>query len=531
MGSKSISPPSIVRDAFRIARRPLSDEEERSLGDFGRFAREVLEPAALTIDRASPPVLKRGRRGSKTGERVELSPLHRRMLDRLFGTGMATGATGPAEDWPVSFAYMHEVAEIGMLCSATVTLATVYSLAKWGSSQLQERFLPGLLEKNGRAGGATWATEHQGGSDIGANTTSAKPGPDDRRELTGEKFFCSNVGASSAVVTARPEGGSEGIHGIRLFFVPARRPNGRANWRVRRLKEKLGTVTVPTGEVSLDRTEAYALGTPEAGVLPVVDMLNVSRVANAVGSAAALQRAWEIAWDHASRRTAFGRPLPDHPLSALDLATLAAESDAASLLAFDAVFRLSRAGQERPPFTEATHLLRFTTHIAKLVTAEQAVRGTQLAMEILGGIGYLEEGPLAKLVRDALVTPVWEGGANIQALNARDVMQRERIQREWQSAAGRAASRSPSSEVRRFISTRIALLENLTAESDAKHVARTWGDLRQLTLLVARSHRNPENEVYEARADLFARLRSSRPGVDYPPNLVRRSLGLPSATT
>lgn len=518
-------PPSIVREAFRIADRPLSAEEGRAIAEFGRFCREELEPAAVEIDRSARPGLRAPSRGASGVPEVRLSASHRRMLDRLYASGLALGPTRSARDWPVAFALMHEAAEIGFLCSATVTLATVYALAKWGSSDLRERYLTELVATRGRAQGATWATEEQGGSDLGANATHATPIAQGRWALSGEKFFCSNVGASCAVVTARPDGASEGIHGIRLFFVPARRADGTPNWRVRRLKEKLGTIAVPTGEVGFDRAEAYALGPESAGVLPAMEMLNVSRVANAVGSAGVLQRAseWSIAF--ARRRQAFGKPLIEHPLLALDVATLATESDAASLLAFDAVFSLAKSAGEMPPYSPDAQVMRFTTHIAKLVTAEQAVRGTALAMEVRGGMGYLEEEPLAKLARDALVTPIWEGGANLQALDAREVMRRHRSHKAWEAAAGRAAGHSGSAEVRRFIATRVALTGAQSEEIDAKHVARTWGSLRQLTLLVERSHRAPENPCFEARAELFARLRADRPGVDFPRGLVERALG------
>lgn len=514
-------PPAILKDAFRLVRRDLTEGELRALREFGRFAREELEPTAYRIDRELRPALRPSGPGDPPSLEVVLAPEHDQLLDRLYASGAVVRPFGSRRDWMLGFAMLHEVADVGLLCSATVTLATAFSLEKWGAPELRDRFLPPLLASGGRAQGATWATERQGGSDLGATRTSAEPVDGLEWRLTGEKFFCSNVGASCAVVTARPAGAPEGARSLRLYFVPARRRDGRPNWQVRRLKEKLGTVTVPTGEVTFDGAEAYALGSADSGVRPVMEMLNVSRVANAVGSAAVLQRSFELAYDYARERSAFGRRLFEQPLIALDLATLAVESDAASLLAFDGTYRLGLSATKHARASEPSELLRWTAHIAKLVTAEQAVRGSQLAMEILGGVGYLEELPVAKLVRDALVTPIWEGGANLQALDAREVARRHHPEQHWVAAAGRAAAHSESLEVRRFLSVRLEALEHEGEEANAKRVARTWGEVRQMTLLVGRAW----DPLRKARAELFARVRSGRTGETIAADLVTNALG------
>lgn len=513
-------PPSIVRDAFSIARRSLTEPEIRALRDFGQLARTTLEPTAQEIDRRDRPHL-----SNDPTPRVVLAAAHERALDALFATGLgAVGANG-SRDWPLGFAFLHELADVGLLCSATVTLAATFAIEKWADPELAARVLPPLRVGGGRAMGATWATEEQGGSDLGANRAWAEPDARGRWRLTGEKFFCSNVGASGAVVTARPKESPAGIRGLRLFYLPASRADGGPNWRVRRLKEKLGTITVPTGEVSFDAAEAYPLGDPASGLEPIMEMLNVSRVANAVGSAAVLQRALEWSLEYARRRFAFGRALADHPLMALDLATLAVESDSASLLAFDGAFRLARALREKPPYSDETHLLRLTAHVAKLVTAEQSVRGCGLAMEIYGGRGYLEEFPIAKLLRDALVTPIWEGGANLQALDAREVARRFQIDARWTAAARRAVDRTGSDEIREFFEDRLSTLETLREEVDAKRWARMWGEVRELTLLVARSLVSHSAPVYDARAQLYVRLHSPESADAMSASLVRTALG------
>ncbi len=513
-------PPRVVRDAFRSARRPLDDDELDRLQGFGEFTRTELERVAYEVDRWARPQLRQGEPSAGKGSEIVLAPDHARVLDRLFASGIAVGPVTGQHDWPYTFALMHEVADVGCLCSVTVTLATAFCLDKWGSAPLKERYLPRVVENGGRGQGATWATEEQGGSDLGSNRTLARPGPAGRWTLSGEKFFCSNVGASFAVITARPDGAAEGIRGIRLFFAPAWRSDGRPNWRIRRLKDKLGTIPVPTGEVILEETEAYELGTPEVGVIPVMEMLNLSRVANAVGSAAVVQRAAELAVDYARVRRAFGKPLAAHPLLALDLATLATEADAASLLALDGAFQFGRAARDSPPYHAGTHLMRFTTHVAKLVIAEQAVRSATLAMEVLGGVGYLEERPVAKLVRDALVTPIWEGGANIQSLDGREVVRRHHPERRWRAEAEKAGTRATSETIRRFLATRLDAAEALGEEVDAKSMIRSWGEIRQMTLLADRARGVRAPDAYRARAELFAHLRSAPSSVAIPAALV-----------
>ncbi len=516
----------VARDAHRLFRAAdLGSTLVGTLEGFGRVAREELETVAIDVDRRSRPYLLRYDIEGREVDEVRLSGDHRRALDRLYASGVATGPVEGRHDWAFSFALLHEVADVGLACSATVTMATIFEFTKYADPGLRERFGPPLLAGGGRAQGATWATEAQGGSDLGANLTVAREGAGGRWALTGEKYFCSNVGAGFALLTARPEGAPEGTRGIRLFFAPAQRPDGRPNWRVRRLKEKLGTVSVPTGEVSLDGTEAYRLGPTEAGVLPVMEMLNVSRVANAVGSAAVLHRAFELARDHARRRFAFGRPIAGHPLLAADLATLAVEADAASLLAFDAVHLFDRVGNERPRYSADYHRLRLATHAAKLVCAEAAVRGTELALEVVGGPGYLEEFPVAKLARDAHVTPIWEGGANLQALDAREAIERYHPEASWREEARRVAAEAEG-VVSEFLTGRLAALEAPGGEADAKAVLRAWAELRQGTLLAERARRGPDrSERAGAVVELFVLLREDRPGSGLPGRLVEAALG------
>ncbi len=456
-----------------------------SLEKYSEFVRKELEPVAWEVDRHNRPYLQAHDTLGGDIDEIVLGAGHRRVLKEMYASGIASHPVEGKHPWSHSFTLGYLTTDVGLFCSATVTMATTFSVGKYGSEAVKAKFLPRLLEGGAVRQGATWATEAQGGSDLGANVARARPAENGMFHLTGEKYFCSNVGAEFAVVTARPEGAPHGARGIRLFLVPDRRTDGKANWRIRRLKEKLGTTAVPTGEVSLIESEGYLLGDPSEGIHPTMEMLNLSRICNSLGSAAQIQRAFELALEHVEKRHAFGRRLRDHPLMAQDLARLAAFAEASTLLAFDPVFAFNEVWKEQVPYSPAYHLMRFATHAAKLLTAEQAVRECPLAMEILGGPGYLEEYPMSKLVRDALVTPVWEGGANVQALDALEVSAKSHPEETWRKDANWSLNHAESEVTRRALECRLKVLSADSKDPlhSAKVRLRMWGELRELTLM------------------------------------------------
>lgn len=523
--------PTALLDAHLAHRGvPLPADEVAGLGSYAEFVRTELEPTAFEVDRRARPYLAHHDLLGGDPEEVVLNPAFLAAREKVYASGLATGPVEGRHPWWRSFALGYLTTDVGAFCSATVTMGTAFSLAKFGSEELKARFLPSLLERGGVRGGATWGTEAQGGSDLGANRTRAVPGRDGRALLSGEKYFCSNVGAEFAVVTARPEGASEGARGIRLYFVPALREDGRPNWRIRRLKEKLGTTSVPTGEVSLQESEGYLLGRDEEAIIPTMEMLNVSRICNAVGSAGLIARALEFASNHVAERYAFGKRLRDHPLAAQELARLEVEATAAAVLAFDPGFAFDSVWQERPGRSPAARLLRYSTHAAKFVTAEQAVRSSMSAMELLGGPGYLEEFPMAKLFRDAAVLPIWEGGANRQALDAAELSVRSRPEAVWAEAARRALGGEVSARSRMFLESRLVAADRPPEQEwGARSRLQALAEMRQMTLMldVARLRRTgPGPEATRARAlpELFATFRDGPPGDPPSPALVEDAL-------
>jgi Acyl-CoA dehydrogenases len=205
--------------------------------------------------------------------------------------------------------------------------------------------------------------------------------------------------------------------------VPRLNSKGGLNYYIRRLKLKSGTNAVPTGEVELIDSEAELVGREEEGIYYTMEDLMVSRLANSVGAVGTARKAYLEALGFARERRAFGRRLIEHPLMRRDLLDMEVSIEGALALTFKAVDEFQRSLEARPPsYTRGYHYARFLTHIAKNLTAEAAARVTQLAMEAFGGIGFLTEFPVERWHREALITPIWEGTSNIQALDMLEAM-------------------------------------------------------------------------------------------------------------
>jgi alkylation response protein AidB-like acyl-CoA dehydrogenase len=318
----------------------------------------------------------------------------------------------------------------GICCPYTVSLGTAVPLAKYGIAKLQDRFLPQLLRKDDTVWqGATWMTEIKGGSDLGAAVeTVAKPAGDCWL-LTGDKYFASNVGAELAVVAAHPDGAAAGVRGLALFLVPRCRKDGALNYFVRRLKDKIGTRSVPTGEVELKDSEGYLLGSADSGIYLILEVLNLSRVSNSVVSVALAQRAMADALSYAEHRTAFGKRILDHPLLRHQFENRLNALRSAFALAWYSVQLLNEVWMERPPYSERYHMFRLVAHLAKYWTAEFAVDTAKWAMEVHGGLGVLAEYRAERWFREAMILAIWEGTSHRQMLDGLEVMERKRAHR------------------------------------------------------------------------------------------------------
>src|SRR5574341_1690212 len=264
-----------------------------ALSSYEAWWRSTGQAISDAVDRGGTPHL---RMFDALGNRVDeilFPPEYWTMLHRGYDEG-ATWRAVEAESVIPAYVlnYLVSFFDVGLVCPYTVSLSTALPLLKYGEERVKAQFLPKMLQRGGAAWqGATWMTEVRGGSDLGAGVeTIARPDGGCYR-LTGVKYFASNAGADLAVVAARPADAPPGVRGLALFLVPRLRADGTLNYTIRRLKDKIATRSVPTGEVELAESEGYLLGEAEQGIYLILEVLNLSRVANSIGSAALTQRA------------------------------------------------------------------------------------------------------------------------------------------------------------------------------------------------------------------------------------------------
>lgn len=392
------------------------------------------------VDRAGTPHLRMFDQFGKRTDEILFPPDYWKMLKRGYATGAIWRAfEGESLRMHYLIDYVTCFFDAGLGCPYIVSLSTAVPIKKYASPELHNKFLPQLLRRDGSNWqGATWMTEAKGGSDLGANVeTVARKAGDGRWLLTGDKYFASNVGAELAIVAARPEGAPQTPRGLALFLVPRYREasggnsegasgSGELNYFIRRLKPKIGTRSVPTGEVELRDSEAYLLGQVEWGIYLILESLNLSRVGNIVGSVALAQRALADALSFARQRVAFGKPIIEHPLMRRQFEERFVQLSDARALMWEAIQLLDEVWQERPPYSGTYHLFRLVTHLAKFWTAELAVQFAKWNMEVHGGMGVLSEYDAERWLREAMILPIWEGTPHRQMLDGLEVMERKR---------------------------------------------------------------------------------------------------------
>jgi alkylation response protein AidB-like acyl-CoA dehydrogenase len=383
------------------------------------------------VDRAGTPWLRMFDRLGARVDEILYPPDYWRLLKHGYRAGVLWRVFEQNSLVPAyQYIYLTGFYDPGLACPYTVSLSTACPLAKYGDPELTSRFLPGMVQRDdGVWQGATWMTEIKGGSDLGAavETVARRDGKNWR--LTGDKYFASNAGAELAVVAARPEEATRNVRGLSLFLVPRRRENGELNYYIRRLKDKIATRSVPTGEIELRDSQAWLLGEAGQGIYLILEVLNLSRVANSVGSVALAQRAIADACSYASQRVAFGKPIMEHPLLRKQIEERSHGLKAASALAWEAVRLLDKVWQEKPPYSETYHLFRLVAHLAKFWTAEFAVESAKWAMEVYGGIGTLQEYRVERWLREAMILAIWEGTSHRQMLDALEVIERKHAHR------------------------------------------------------------------------------------------------------
>jgi alkylation response protein AidB-like acyl-CoA dehydrogenase len=364
-----------------------------------------------------PPQLQPRDRYGRDEEWIDYHPAYREMERIAFGRfGMhAMTHRGGVLGWPEPmppiakyvFHYLFAQAEFGLLCPVNLTDSSSELVHRFGSEEIRARYLDAAwsqdMDRLHRC--AQFMTEQAGGSDVGAGDLKAVRDGEHWR-LWGEKWFCSNADAELAVLLARPDGAPAGGRGLGLFLMPKTLPDGTRNaYRIVRLKDKLGSRTMASGEIVFEGAVAYQLGALDQGLKQMLVMVNSSRVSHLARAAGMMRRCLNEALQASRHRNAFGRAVIDHPLMRRQLLKLMVPTEQAlSALLYAA--------------TASESVLRMLTPIAKYRACRDNVTVATGAMEARGGNGYIEDWPNARLVRDAHLGLIWEGTSNINALDA-----------------------------------------------------------------------------------------------------------------
>ncbi|WP_428955007.1 acyl-CoA dehydrogenase family protein [Streptomyces sp. cg35] len=504
------------------ALRPLLDRvltaEDRHrveplLAELGELAAGDLDRQAALADANPPRLVQYAPDGTRVDE-IAFHPAHDKAASlayERFGLAAMSHRTGVL-GWPTkvphtvkyALSYLYVQSEFGMACPLSMTDSAARILRLFDPERYADEIAalsstdPGL-----RATGAMFMTEKQGGTDVGlAETVATDQGT--HWTLTGQKWFASNPSADVILTLARVPGQGDGTRGLGMFLVPRLRPDGTRNAiRIDRLKDKLGSKSIASGEVTLEEAYATPVGQLTDGFRQMAEMLNVSRLSNAMRATALMRRAVRESIDHTRTRHVFGKPLFDQPLMRATLLPMILDTEAALHLVIEAAARLSAADDGD---ADARALVRVLTPLAKHTLCKRARTVTGEAMEIRGGNGYIEDWVNPRLVRDAHLGSIWEGSSNVIALDVLRCMRRQnahatladtygdrpatRARWELLRKKGDALLQLPGEEqemrIGRYADELTRAVMETLLHDQADHETRTTGDGR--ALLVARCY-------------------------------------------
>ena len=416
-----------------------------------------------------PRLVSYDRYGNRVDE-VEFHPSWHWLMERAVGHGLAARAWEQQEAGS-PYAHVRRAAafmawshtEPGHGCPISMTYAAVPALRaddalakEWTPLLASTAYDPGVRLASSKRGALAGMgmTEKQGGSDVRANVTEARPtSVDGEYTLHGHKWFTSAPMNDVFLVLAQAAGG------VTCFVVPRVLPDGTRNRiDVVRLKDKLGNRSNASSELELDGTVAQRLGDEGRGVRTIIEMVAATRLDCVLGSTSLMRRAVNEATWHAAHRSAFGSLLSEKPLMQNVLADLAVETEAATVLAM----RLAAAVDDVADPHEAA-LRRIALPLAKFWVCKRTPALVAEALECLGGNGYVEESGLPLLYREAPLNSVWEGSGNVNALDVLRALGREpEVLDAWITEVGRARGCDPRLD--RAVDDTLAMLGSLMGE-------------------------------------------------------------------
>ena len=470
---------------------------EHSGAAFGRRVASEIGPLVESYRTHLPELIKYDGLGNRI-ESIRFHDAYHRVGELTWESGLLrhSGTAGASFEQATLFYLASLEGEMGHMCAATCTTGAVRVLRRHGDAELKDRYLDALTADDYRRAlrASQFLTEVQGGSDVGANASVAVEAGAGF-EITGEKWFCSVADAGLFLLLARPEGASSGTAGLGCFVVPREHSGSPNGFSIRRLKDKLGTTSMASGEIDFDGARAHLVGELDAGFkIMVTAMLNTSRWLNAVGDVGIMRRAYLEASSYAAERTAFGGRIGDFPLVRRQLAEIKAEWLAAlystwELTALDEAVDIEAMGGPAAVAAD-TGFHRYLVNANKLACSLAATDVVRRAIEILGGNGAIEEfSVLPRLLRDAVVYEQWEGTHNV--LTAQVLRDLSRL-----GLAGTVIDRT-------------AIILKGIADTDLGFVAdRAQGELEELAASVADSVAEPGQGALHFRALLERLIRT-----------------------
>lgn len=443
--------------AFKaMVQRWAPGADDQLHGRLGEFGRQVArsEPLVQRISHdPNLPTLERFDALGRRHERVRFDDHYHQWGRVVYGSGVMTltgRPEGAVEQAALVMLASHH-GEAGHVCPLACTAGMIKAIQRVGHPALQSGLLPGLLNSDYglRLHGAQFLTEVQGGCDVGANAVQAALRREESPEapglwaIHGEKWFCSVIDAPLYLLTARPQGAKDGTGGLGLFIVPHDLPAqdrvqaaplshrygetpGTVNeFSIRRLKTKLGTRAMASGEVDWNGALAWQLGATDQGFRNAVEIvLNTSRLFNAMACTGMMWRSWREAAGFAKYRTAFGKSIASFALVDQAVAQLYAEACGATASTLDLVALEARG--DRPSAA------RIGLNMNKYWTSVRATQAIRQAMEVLGGNSAIEDfTPLGRLYRDSLVTESWEGTHNVLSAQTFRDMTKLKLHHDW----------------------------------------------------------------------------------------------------
>src|ERR1700675_4105067 len=327
---------------------------EPHLDRLGALAGGHLDECARLADRHVPVLHQRDRFG-RDAQWIEYHPAYRELERAAFGEfgihamSVRKGILGWPQTFPVvakhAFTFLFNQAEFGLGCPINVTDGCAKLLSRFGDEALKTKYLDGLTQTdmNKLTQGGQFMTEKEGGSDVGTLTTSAVQ-DGDRWILSGEKWFCSNADAEVVMLLARPQGAVGGTRGVRLFLMPRWLDDGSPNrYRIVRLKDKLGTRSMASGEIKLEGAIAYPVGKLDRGFVQMPEMVHSSRLSNGLKAPPLMRRAYRDAMPVAKNRVVFGSRIIDLPLARRQLMKIMLATAQALSMGFLTAERVSAA--------------------------------------------------------------------------------------------------------------------------------------------------------------------------------------------